>query len=73
MSEPRGIERGQALALARMLKLVLATPDLEVETERRARWLAMRLEELYAKDRAFLEAVAAIAPDNGPHVPAMAA
>jgi hypothetical protein len=66
MSQPRGIDRGQALALAGMLKLVLAQPGLEVEIERRARWLWMRLAELFPYEDTFIDArIAAIAPQEG--------
>jgi hypothetical protein len=54
MSSPVGITEDQARAHVAVLDLLLAAPGLDVDTERRVRWLRMRLCELVADaDRPF--------------------
>lgn len=46
MTPPAGITADQARAHVAVLDLLLAAPLLDVDTERRARWLRLRLAEL---------------------------
>jgi len=54
MSHPAGISIEQARAHVALLNLLLAIPAIDDDTERRARWLKMRLCELLPEaDRPF--------------------
>lgn len=46
MSPPTGVNEDQARAYVAVLDLLLASPALDVDTDRRARWLRLRLLEL---------------------------
>jgi hypothetical protein len=46
MSPPAGIAIDQARAHIGVLNLLLASPGLDLDTERRATWLKLRLREL---------------------------
>jgi hypothetical protein len=46
MSPPTGIDRDQARALLGVLNLLLAIPGIDHDTDRRAQWLKLRLQEL---------------------------
>lgn len=46
MSPPTGIDRDQARAVIGVLDLLLASPALDLDTERRAEWLKQRLQEV---------------------------
>lgn len=46
MTPPTGITEDQARAHVAVLDLLLASPALDVDTDRRARWLRLRLLEL---------------------------
>jgi hypothetical protein len=46
MSPPTGIDPDQARAHIGVLNLLLASPGLDDDTERRAQWLKLRLREL---------------------------
>jgi hypothetical protein len=50
MSPPTGIERDQARALIGKLNLLLSIPGIDDDTERRARWLKLRLQELVSNE-----------------------
>lgn len=54
MSRPTGIAEDQARAHVAVLNLLLARADIDADTERRARWLKLRLCELLPEaDRPF--------------------
>jgi hypothetical protein len=46
MSPPTGIDRDQARAHIGVLNLLLSIPAIDDDTERRAQWLKLRLQEL---------------------------
>jgi hypothetical protein len=46
MSPPTGIVCDQARALIGVLNLLLSIPGIDDDTERRAQWLKLRLQEL---------------------------
>lgn len=52
MSPPTGIEPDQARAHIGVLNLLLAIPGIDDDTERRAKWLKLRLAELVPDEEA---------------------
>jgi hypothetical protein len=69
MFKPRGISIDRARAHVALLDLLLALPDLDVDTARRAQWLRHRLCELLpelGQPFDFIEArIAAACPAEG--------